>query len=588
MLFRSSASILAVLAAGGAGAQDLPQSGSQWFTDGQATIQALLDRQPNTNRAKNVILMIADGNGVGTNYATRLFVGQQAGGFGDDHVLPYEGTDFHSALVKTYNVNAQTPDSAPTAASMNTGVKQIFNTLNLAPEGAVHEDCTSEEGNRLTTFAEIVSGEGKAVGIVSTARLTHATPAAVYAKTASRDWEDEVPEGCEGSKDIATQMIDQMQAGVIDLAMGGGRRYFVPTGTPTDEGGDGHRPDGIDYVRQSMDAGVQYAWNTETFQGLNLDGSTPVLALFNDSHMEYEYDRADADEPSLADMTRAAIEYLQAAGGENGYFLEIEAGRVDHANHAGNLFRTVTDGAAFAEAVALADELTDDGDTLLIVTADHEHAIAFNGYCGRGSSITGLCMEIVAGQIEHGPNPNTASDGKPYTVAGFLNGAGSVLVEQVPAEGAADNSQPVQPETGDAAGAPAPVFAGSRPDLTDEEANDPDYLQQALIPMSSETHSGVDVAIYAKGPFAHLFDGTIEQNVIFHVMRHAVTAGEAAGATEASTDAAPDAAAPDAAADGTATDGTGTGADAETAPEATPGAGAEAGTEAGAATGTGN
>ena len=67
---------------------------------------------------------------------------------------------------------------------MNTGVKQVFNTINLDPEGAVHEDCSTEAGNRLTTFAELMSGAGKSVGVVSTARITHATPAAVCAKTA--------------------------------------------------------------------------------------------------------------------------------------------------------------------------------------------------------------------------------------------------------------------------------------------------------------------------------------------------------------------------------------------------------------------
>jgi alkaline phosphatase len=67
------------------------------------------------------------------------------------------------------------------------------------------------------------------------------------------------------------------------------------------------------------------------------------------------------------------------------------------------------------------------------------------------------------------------------------------------------------------------VWIGSRPVLTQEEATDPDYLQQALIPRSSETHSGEDVAIYASGPWAHLFDGTVEQNYIFHVMQHAAS-----------------------------------------------------------------
>ena len=287
-----------------------------------------------------------------------------------------------------------------------------------------------------------------------------------------------------------------MQAGVIDLAMGGGRRHFAPDGVITDEGKKGRRADGVNLIDSATEMGVQYAWNTETFGALSMD--SPILALFNDSHMEYEADRADDDEPSLADMTRKAIEFLSQ--NENGYYLEIEAGRVDHASHAGNAYRTLTDGRAFAEAVALADELTDDADTLIIVTADHEHAIAFNGYCGRGSDILGLCYGVAKEGDKHADEPLLAKDGKPYTVIGFLNGSGSVLVE--------DGND----------------FKGARPDLTQEDATDLDYVQQALIPMSSETHSGEDVMVYAKGPWAHLFDSTIEQNVIFHVMHHAINA----------------------------------------------------------------
>ncbi|MBJ3776261.1 alkaline phosphatase [Acuticoccus mangrovi] len=482
-----------------ASAQDtLPQAGSQWYTDGEATLAAMLSHQPIVGRAKNVILFVADGNGIATNYATRLYAGQLDGKLGEEHVLPYEAFP-NLALVKTYNVNAQTPDSAPTAGAMNTGVKQVFNTINLAPEGAIHDDCASEAANRLKTFAEIVSEAGKAVGIVSTARITHATPAAVYAKTANRNWEGDVPEGCTDSKDIATQLIDQMNAGVIDLAFGGGRRYFLPADVTDGEGKKGRRKDGQNYVDAMTKAGGQYAWNTETFKALNLDGSTPVLGLFEDSHMKYEADRDPAEEPSLEDMTRAAISYL--ANNEGGFYLEIEAGRVDHANHDGNAYRTVTDGVEFAEAVAAGDELTADEDTLIIVTADHEHAIALNGYCGRGSPILGLCYDVAKGQLKHSDELVLAADGKPYTVIGYLNGPGAVLKQQ---------------EDG--------TYSGERAELTQEEVTDPEYLQEALIPMSSESHSGEDVALYAKGPMAHLFDGTVEQNYIFHVMNHAVSA----------------------------------------------------------------
>jgi alkaline phosphatase len=70
-------------------------------------------------------------------------------------------------------------------------------------------------------------------------------------------------------------------------------------------------------------------------------------------------------------------------------------------------------------------------------------------------------------------------------------------------------------------------YFGTRPNVAQEEAMDPDYLQQALIPMGSETHSGTDVAAFARGPWAHLVGGVIEQNVIFHVMLHAMTGGGA-------------------------------------------------------------
>jgi len=138
---------------------------------------------------------------------------------------------------------------------------------------------------------------------------------------------------------------------------------------------------------------------------------------------------------------------------------------------------------------------------LILVTADHAHGLSFNGYCGRGSPITGLCYKVNDKAAMHLDEPNLAADGKPYSVAGYLNGAGAVLTKQ-----------------GDGS------YFGTRPVLTEEAATDPDYLQQALIPMDSETHSGEDVALYAKGPWAHLVDGTVEQSYIFHVMLHAVSA----------------------------------------------------------------
>lgn len=491
---KTLASVAAFAVALPAFAQELPQAENAWFVAAQERLQAELAKEINTSRAKNVIILISDGNGVGTNYASRLWAGQQAGGYGDDFIQSHEAFP-NIALVKTYNVNAQTPDSAGTGTAMMSGIKTKAGVIGVN-ENVVRGDCTTIEGNTALSINQVMHGLGKATGIVSTARITHATPASAYAKTVDRNFEASVPEGCTQQKDIASQLMDAMQAGWIDVALGGGRRNFIGEDIVDEEGKKGRRTAGDNLIAAAQDMGVQYAWNDATFDALSLEGA-PILGLFESSHMKYEADRAD--EPSLAKMTEAAITALKASGGDNGFFLQVEAGRVDHANHAGNLARVVADQKAFADAVAMADALTDDADTLIVVTADHEHAIAFNGYCGRGSNILGLCMGIDGAGVMNTGKPELAKDGKAYTVAGYLNGAGSILREDQD-------------------------WMGARPELTEEEAIDLDYTQQALIPRSSESHSGEDVAVYAKGPWAHLFDGTIEQNVIFHVMQYAATA----------------------------------------------------------------
>lgn len=564
-----AAFVAGLVVSSAATAQDaMPQAGNTWYTDAQAAMQERLDRQPNVNVAKNVILMIADGNGVGPNYATRLYHGQLDGNMGDENVLPQEAFP-HLALVKTYNTNAQTPDSSGTATALLSGVKTKSGVVGVN-EQVRRGECADVAGNEVVPVTKLMSDAGKSTGIITTARLTHATPASGYASVADRDFESDadLPEGCEVA-DIASQLIDAMGAGWLDIAMGGGRGNFLPENVTDEEGDPGKRADGRNLVEMATAAGARYVHDDEGFSAIDLSDAGPILGLFESSHMQYELDRTG--EPSLVEMVEASIEALGT--NEQGFFLEVEAGRVDHANHAGNLIRTVTDGVAFAEAVARARELTDPADTLIIVTADHGHAMAFNGYCGRGTPILGLCYGIDDAGTMHTDTPELADDGQPYTVVGFLNGAGSVIrkeplpeaiagqVDEALGEAANDADAVAKAGTdagamakaGTDAGEPAPIAAdgdavaqslldrldvttetdedtganetfrwiGTRGPLTQEEATDPDYLQQALIPMESETHSGEDVALYAIGPFAHLFDGTIEQNYVFNVMLHA-------------------------------------------------------------------
>lgn len=473
--------------------QALAESDNAWYVAGQAELKAKIARTPITGNAKNVILFIGDGNGVSTNYATRVFQGQQKGGYGEENVMAKESMPY-LALSKTYTTNAQTPDSAGTAVAILSGVKSKSGVIGV-DETLRRSECADVAGAKVESIGDVANSLGKSIGIVTTSRITHATPAALYASVADRNFEADIdlPEDCKVS-DIAAQAFDKIIAGSLDFVMGGGRQNFLPSSVKDEEGKTGRRADNRNMVAEAKAAGVQYAWNEDTFESLELDKPVPVLGLFESSHMQFEYDRKD--EPSIVAMTEAAIRYLSA--NKEGYFLLVEGGRIDHANHNGNAFRAITDGVVFDDAVAKAIEMTDTEDTLIVVTADHGHAMTFNGYCGRGTPIEGLCYKIDQTGEMHLEKAELASDGKPYTTIGYLNGSGSVLTNTS-----------------------GWGLIKDRTLLDQKTAINPDFVQQSMLPLGSETHSPVDVAIYAQGPWAHLFDGTVEENYIFHVMRHA-------------------------------------------------------------------
>lgn len=179
--------------------------------------------------------MIANGNGVGTNYATRPWHGQQNGGMGEENILSYE-TFPHPTPVKTYNVNAQIPDSAGTATAMHAGVKTKAGMIGV-DETLTRGDCSAMENAKVTSIATLLPDAGKSSAAMSTARLTHATPATVYAHSGDRNFKaaSNLPAGC-AQKDIAIQLIDSMEAGIVDVATGGGRRNFISADMKDEEG----------------------------------------------------------------------------------------------------------------------------------------------------------------------------------------------------------------------------------------------------------------------------------------------------------------------------------------------------------------
>ncbi len=451
--------------------------------------------RPIRTPAKNVILFIGDGMGVSTVTATRILAGQLAGGMGEDHVLPWE-TFPYTALSKTYNINQQVPDSAGTATAFLSGAKTKAGVIGLnqqVPRG----DCKASSGSHLDTILELSAQAGLATGIVTTTRLTHATPAAAYAHTPERGWENDskIPsqEKAHGCQDIAVQFLDFPYANGIDVAFGGGRKHFLPA----EAGGD--RTDGRNLIAewQKRHKNARYVENAKDFDKLDLAGKGPVFGLFNSSHMAFEVDRVTDVAPSLADMTAKAINILQKKANnisqkkDRGFFLLVEAGRIDHGHHAGNAYRALHEGIALAKAVEIAKSLTNDQETMIIVTADHSHGFVMTGYPTRGNPILGK----VVGNKKRGGKRNDhetlALDGGPYTTLGYYNGQGA---QRTP----------------------------GRSDLSNVNTAAKDFIQQALVPTKSETHAGEDVAIYARGPGAYLLRGVVEQNYIFHVMKHAL------------------------------------------------------------------
>ncbi len=488
--------------------QALPQSGDSYFTAARDALQAQLAKQPIEGEAKNIILFVGDGMSVATVTAARIYEGQKRSVDGESNSLVVDRFPF-TALAKTYSHDGQVSDSAPTATAMVTGVKTRNDVIGLDQTVAVG-DCAAAAGHEVKTILEIAEEAGLSTGVVSTARITHATPAAMYSHTPHRDWEDDKAMADRGGtpggacKDIADQLVNWTAGDGFEVALGGGRSYFLPAtaADPEDQGKTGHRTDGRDLTKEwtAKSNNHLFVWNKDEMAKADIASGAKILGLFEGSHMEYEADRAKdtGGEPSLSEMTAAAIERLKQD--DDGFVLMVEGGRIDHAHHAGNAARALEDTVAFNAAIQTALDATDREDTLIVVTADHSHSFTISGYPKRGNPILDVVVNV-------DDETEKAADGKPYTTLGYANGPGALF--------------PALPE-----GATEAEAAGVRPDPSTEDTKSIDYLQQATVPLASETHAGDDVVIYAWGPFAHLFSGTVEQNYIYHVLAHASRIGE--------------------------------------------------------------
>ncbi|KAL4713155.1 hypothetical protein ACJJTC_018800, partial [Scirpophaga incertulas] len=427
----------------------------------------------------NIILVVGDGMSLTTATAARILRGQRRGQTGEDTDLAWD-TFPSVALAKTYNIDAQTGESSACATALLCGVKARYETLGLDAGGRFNI-CSSIIHSKVTSLIDWVHDSGKSSGIDD----SRVPP------TVRKD-----------CKDIALQLVENEPGRSINVIMGGGRRHFLPTVTPDPEhpNREGRRLDGRnlaeDWAREKKRRRLraQYIHSREQLAKLDPKSLDYLLGLFEYSHMEFNAERgavADAeegasatsavkaDDPSLADMTRAALSILMK--NDKGFFLLIEGGRIDHAHHYNNPFRALDETLELETALLAALERVNPAETLIVVTADHGHVMTFGGQATpRGHPVLGA--DTVVSDI----------DGLRYTTLLYGTGPG--------------HSEPRALPQNTTAGTPA----------------SPDAVHAAAAPRQWATHGGEDVPIYALGPMATiLFTGVVEQSYIPHAIAYA-------------------------------------------------------------------
>uniref|UniRef100_A0A8C2SDP1 Alkaline phosphatase n=1 Tax=Capra hircus TaxID=9925 RepID=A0A8C2SDP1_CAPHI len=447
-----------------------------WRDQAQQTLKNALRLQTlNTNVAKNVIispnpLTSTTGMGVSTVTAARILKGQLHHHPGEETKLEMDKFPY-VALSKTYNTNAQVPDSAGTATAYLCGVKANEGTVGVSA-ATQRSQCNTTQGNEVTSILRWAKDAGKSVGIVTTTRVNHATPSASYAHSADRDWysDNEMPP---------------------EVIMGGGRKYMFPKNRTDveyelDEKARGTRLDGLNLIDiwksfKPKHKHSHYVWNRTDLLALDPHTVDYLLGLFEPGDMQYELNRNNVTDPSLSEMVEMAIRILNK--NPKGFFLLVEGGRIDHGHHEGKAKQALHEAVEMDQAIGQAGAMTSIEDTLTVVTADHSHVFTFGGYTPRGNSIFGLAPMV------------SDTDKKPFTAILYGNGPGYKVV------------------------------GGERENVSMVDYAHNNYQAQSAVPLRHETHGGEDVAVFAKGPMAHLLHGVHEQNYIPHVMAYAACIG---------------------------------------------------------------
>ncbi|MDB6133512.1 MAG: hypothetical protein JWM59_1755 [Verrucomicrobiales bacterium] len=295
--------------------------------------------------AKNVIFMVSDGMNHGALSLAKQYhtlVHQKE----TNWIRMYRERPIVRSLVETFSANSCVTDSAAAASAWGGGVRVNNGSLNVVPGTATP----------IRTLQEKVHQSGRKMGLVTTATITHATPAGFAVAINDRGKEE----------DIARQYLERR----VDVLLGGGQKFFSPA-----------------LLRDYSAAGYELAGSRDTLLGMQHDAATPLLGIFTEGYLPMSIDRDNVPAlqqqvPTLSEMAQTALSRLSRA--PEGFFLMIEGARIDHAGHANDAAASVHDQLAFDDAIGVAFEFVDrNPDTLLIITTDHGcGGIQMNGVSG--------------------------------------------------------------------------------------------------------------------------------------------------------------------------------------------------------------
>lgn len=455
--------------------------------------------------AKNVIFLIADGLSVAHRTAARIMSkgmteGKADGRLAMDDIPPV-------AFIGTSSTHSIATDSANTMSAYMTGHKSRVNAL------GVYADRTpaTQDDPKVETVAEALRRQTKkSIGIVSTAEIEDATPAAVVSHTRAR-----------GDKADIVGMFYGLKPEVV---LGGGSAYFLAKDVPGSK-----RKDDKDYITLFKEAGYTLATDKTELSAATGTNTGKLLGLFHTGNMDVTLDREFLkkgtvekfpNQPGLVDMTKAALGELSK--NPDGFFLMVEGASIDKMSHPLDWDRAVVDTIEFDKAVGVAREFAEKNpDTLIIVTGDHTHGVSIIGTVDDEKE--GTEMREKVGTYDDAGFPNYEDkDGDGYPDRVDVSRRLFLAANNGP-----DHYETFRPKLD---GPFVPAIQNENKEYVANEAYKDvpgAVFVQGNIPKDGDSgvHAVDDVVLQATGPGAEGFRGYMEQSDVYRVLADAMALG---------------------------------------------------------------